>query len=151
MKSKNSKNRLSVMVLAWILLEVRAPNLNDLLYPGQEPGAGAPDLVPQQLLEAVLDAGPSTLPWCCKQFGWYPSQPRPIGRSRTGCCQGSWAARCSGSCSRPGVLFFIQELQCLVKPDLQGILGQNLALVAFVEVVTEVLVDTHPNCGFSYP
>ena len=45
------------MVLAWILLKVCAPNLNDLLHPGPEPGAGAPDLVPQQLLEAVLDAG----------------------------------------------------------------------------------------------
>ena len=45
------------MALALILLKVRAPNLDDLLQPGPEPGAGGPDLVPRQLLEAELDAG----------------------------------------------------------------------------------------------
>ena len=45
------------MALAWILLEVCAPNLDDLLQPGPEPCAGGPELGPLQLLEAERDVG----------------------------------------------------------------------------------------------
>ena len=45
------------MALAWILLEVCAPNLDDLLQPGPEPGTGGPELVPRQLLKAERDVG----------------------------------------------------------------------------------------------
>ena len=57
MDLENLKTGWSVFVLASFLFELGAPHLHDLLQSGPEPGAGGPEMVTLQLLEAYGDPG----------------------------------------------------------------------------------------------